>query len=166
MLEKIIMHAGCVTLCVLCVASEASGQATSRALVIKAVAEVETVVMQGGREVVKLTTADRVVPGDQVIYTLEIRNTGSTAVHAPTVTNPVPAHMAYVADSATGPGAEVTYSVDGGRSFDRPENLRVVDEYGHLVQAKDKDYTHIRWKLKNTLKSNSIAFARFRAVVK
>jgi uncharacterized repeat protein (TIGR01451 family) len=164
--ETIMIQAACVTLCVLGLASQTSGQATSRALVIKAVAEVETVVTQGGREVVKLTTADRLVPGDQVIYTLEIRNTGPLPVHAPTVTNPVPAHMAYVADSATGPGAEVTYSVDGGRSFDRPENLRVVDEYGHVVQAKDKDYTHIRWRLKNTLKSNSTAFARFRAVVK
>jgi uncharacterized repeat protein (TIGR01451 family) len=155
-----------VALCIFGVASGASGQATSRALVTKVIAEVETIAMQDGRQVVKLVPATRVVPGDQVVYTLEIRNTGSTALHDPTVTNPVPAHMAYVAESATGPGAEVNYSVDGGRTFDRPENLRVTDEDGHVHQAKDKDYTHIQWKLKNTLKSNSVAFARFRAIVK
>src|ERR1700688_2129164 len=166
MFKTVITRATGAALCALCVASGASGQATSRTLVIRAVAEVETITTQDGREVVKLAPADRVVPGDQVIYTLEIRNTGPTAVRDPTVTNPVPSHMAYIADSATGPGAEVSYSVDGGHRFDRPENLRVVDEDGHLRQAKDKDYTHIRWKLKNTLKSNSVAFARFRAVVK
>jgi uncharacterized repeat protein (TIGR01451 family) len=135
-------------------------------LAVKAIAEVETRVMQDGHEIVKLAPADRVVPGDQVMYTLEIRNTGAAAVREPTVTNPVPAHMMYVADSATGPGAEVTFSADGGRSFDRPENLRTVDANGRLRTAKPMDYTHIRWTLKNALRANSVAFARFRAVVK
>jgi uncharacterized repeat protein (TIGR01451 family) len=143
----------------------ASGQATSGALVIKAVAEVETRAVQDGRDIVKLAPANRVVPGDQVIYTLEIRNPGRTAVRDPIVTYAVPSHMMYVADSATGPGAEVRYSVDGGHVFDRPENLRVSSD-GHSRAAKPDEYTHIRWKLKNTLKSKSVAFARFRAVVK
>ena len=62
--------------------------------------------------------ADRVVPGDEVIYTLEIRNTGARSLPPPTVDYPVPEHMRYVADSAVGAGAEVSYSIDGGRSFD------------------------------------------------
>ncbi len=101
-----------------------------------------------------------------MLYTLEIRNAGPIAIIAPTVTDPIPAHMTYVADSATGPGAEVSYSVDGGHTFERPENLRVVGPDGRLRAAKPMDYTHIQWKLKKTLKSKSIAFARFRAVVK
>jgi uncharacterized repeat protein (TIGR01451 family) len=115
---------------------------------------------------VKLAPADRVVPGDLVLYTLEIRNVGPAPVTAPEVTRPVPAHMAYVADSATGPGAEVTYSVDGGHHFDRPENLQVADPDGHVRLAKSIEYTHIRWKLKNVLKVKSVAYARFRATVK
>jgi uncharacterized repeat protein (TIGR01451 family) len=144
----------------------ASGQATSQGLVVKAVAEVETRAVQDGRGIVKLAPANRVVPGDQVIYTLEIRNSGRAALREPVVTYAVPSHMMYVADSATGPGAEVRYSVDDGHHFDRPENLRVSDADGHFHPAKADDYTHIRWKLKNTLKSKSVAFARFRAVVK
>jgi uncharacterized repeat protein (TIGR01451 family) len=115
---------------------------------------------------VKLAPAERVVPGDQVVYTLEIRNTGMVPVHAPWVTYRIPAHMAYVADSATGPGAELEYSIDGGRTFERPENLQSVDAEGHAQIAKAMEYTDIRWQLKNTLKSNSVAYARFRAVVK
>src|SRR6266481_5260478 len=148
-----------VALCAIGISSAASGQATSQSLVVKAVAEVETRVVQDGREIVKLAPANRVVPGDQVIYTLEIRNAGGTAVRDPTVTYAVPSHMVYVADSATGPGAEVRYSVDGGHFFDLPQNLR-VSEAGHSRPAKPGEYTHIRWKLKNTLKSKSVAFAR------
>ncbi|MDB6083716.1 MAG: hypothetical protein JWN43_1597, partial [Gammaproteobacteria bacterium] len=166
MRKSTVIRVAGAALCALGLASAASGQATSRALVVKVLAEVETRALQDGHEVVRLEPAERVVPGDQVIYTLEIRNIGSTAVREPTVIKPVPAHMAYVADSAAGPGAEVSYSVDGGRSFDRPENLRVMGEEGRQRLAKDKDYTHIRWILRNSLKSNSVAFARFRAVVR
>ena len=155
-----------VALCGIGIPYAASGQATSQGLVVKAVAEVETQAVQDGRDIVKLAPANRVVPGDQVIYTLEIRNPSRTAVRDPVVTYAVPSHMMYVADSATGPGAEVRYSVDDGHFFDRPENLRVGDAEGHSRQAKPDEYTHIRWKLKNTLKSKSVAFARFRAVVK
>jgi uncharacterized repeat protein (TIGR01451 family) len=160
------MHTAVLALVAVWAATGASGQATSNGLAIKAIAEVEIRSIQDGRETVKLAPADRVVPGDHVIYTLEVRNIGAAALHAPTVTHPIPAHMAYVANSATGPGAEVSYSVDGGNTFDRPENLHMVDAEGDLREAKPQDYTHIRWKLKNTLKSNSVAFTRFRAVVK
>ena len=166
MLRTVITHVTAASLCTICVSVAASGQATSDSLAIKTVAEVETRVMQDGLEVVKLAPADRVVPGDEVIYTVEIRNIGAATVSAPIVSNPIPTHMAYVADSATAPGAEVSYSIDGGQNFDRPENLRLVGTDGHVRQAIDKDYTHIRWKLKNPLKSHSVAFARFRAVVK
>src|SRR5260370_10901168 len=153
-------------LCGIGIPYAASGQATSGALVVKAVAEVETRAVQDGRDIVKLAPANRVVPGDQVIYTLEIRNPGRTAVRDPIITYPVPSHMMCVADSATGPGAEVRYSVDGGHFFDRPEKPRVSDADGHSRPAKPDEYTHIRWKLKNTLKSKSLAFSPFRAVVK
>jgi uncharacterized repeat protein (TIGR01451 family) len=166
MLKGSVIRMLSVALCGIGISYAASGQATSQALVVKAVAEVETRAVQNGRDIVKLAPANRVVPGDQVIYTLEIRNAGPTAVHDPVVTYAVPSHMMYVADSATGPGAEVRFSLDSGHFFDRPDNLHVSDTEGHSRPAKPGEYTHIRWKLKNTLKPNSVAFARFRAVVK
>ena len=161
-----IIRGAQLLVCALGLAAAPSGQATSSDIVIKAVAEVRAKTAQEGVEASKLTPASRVVPGDEVIYTLEVRNAGTTAVRAPTVTNPVPTHMAYIADSATGPGAEVSYSVDGGLTFDQPENLRVPGEDGHMRRAIASDYTHIQWKLKTILKPNSVAFTRFRAVVK
>ena len=143
----------------------AAAQEAADPLTIKAIAEVESKSIAHGRQVIKLIPADRVVPGDRVIYTLEVRNTGA-ALEAPVIVHPIPEHMRYVADSAVGPGAEVSYSVDGGRSFDRAENLKVPGKDGEPRPAVAADYTHIRWRLKNSLKANSVAFVRFRALVK
>ena len=144
----------------------ASGHATSPSIRVRLLAEVERKSVEGGREIVKLAPADRVVPGDEVIYTVEVRNTGSSDVVAPLIVRPVPTHMRLLGDSATGPGAEVTYSIDGGRVFDRAENLTTVGSDHRPRRATAGDYTHIRWQLKSTLKPKSVAYARFRALVK
>jgi len=156
----------CGVVASLLLAALSAGQVPGDPLAIRSIAEVESRSLVAGREVVKLIPADRVVPGDRVIYTLEVRNSGATAVDAPIVTHPVPEHMRYVADSAVGPGAEVTYSVDGGHSFGRAENLKVLGVDGRPRPAVAADYTDIRWQLKNSLKVNSVAFVRFRALVK
>ena len=156
----------CGVLLALWLAPIATAQEVLGPLAIKAIAEVEFRSTERGREVVKLVPADRVVPGDRVIYTLEVRNTAATALEAPTVTHPVPDHMRYIADSAVGPGAAVSYSVDGGHSFGRAEDLKVLGVDGRLRPAVAADYTHIRWQLKNSLRANSVAFVRFRALVK
>jgi uncharacterized repeat protein (TIGR01451 family) len=150
----------------LLLSSVADAQETAGPLAIRSIAEVESKSTTGGREAARLIPADRVVPGDRVIYTLEVRNTGATAVDAATVTYPVPEHMIYAADTAVGPAAEVSYSVDGGNSFDRAENLKIQGADGQRRPAVGADYTHIRWQLKNPLRANSIAYVRFRAVVK
>ncbi len=122
---------------------------------IKVVAEVAARAGAPDGRTATLAPADRVVPGDTVIYTLEVRNPGPGPVQGATVTYPVPEHMRYLADSAVGPGAVVTVSADDGRVFEAPDRLTAA-----------ADCTHIRWHLGNTLKAHSVAFLRFRAVVK
>jgi uncharacterized repeat protein (TIGR01451 family) len=150
----------------LLLAAVTAAHADEPALAVRSIAEVEAKSMVSGHEVVKLVPADRVAPGDHVIYTLEVRNAAASVLESPTVTHPIPEHMSYVADTAVGPGAEVSYSVDGGRSFDRAENLTVTGADGRPRPAVAADYTHIRWHLKNSLQANSVAFVRFRALVK
>jgi uncharacterized repeat protein (TIGR01451 family) len=144
----------------------AKAQVTANPVTIKLIAEVELTATEQGRETKKLVPADRVVPGDRLIYSLEVVNTAVTTVPGPAVTTPVPAHMRYVADSAVGPGTEVSFSVDGGASFDAPENLQVKGSNGELRAAEATDYTHIRWQFRNSLKAGSVAFVRFRAIAK
>jgi uncharacterized repeat protein (TIGR01451 family) len=144
----------------------AAPQSVPDPLSVRIIAEVESRRTEAGREVVKLVPADRVVPGDQLLYTVQVRNTRAAPVASPTVTEAIPEHTRYIADSAVGPGATVSYSVDGGRTFDRTENLSVQGPDGHQRAAVAADITHIRWQLKIRLQSNSVAFVRFRAVVK
>jgi uncharacterized repeat protein (TIGR01451 family) len=145
----------------------AHAQAAPDPLSIKTIAEVEA---GGGTaaegEARHLKPADRLVAGDKIFYTLEVRNVGAATLDAPTITHPIPPHTYYIADSAVGPGTLVRYSVDGGHSFDRPENLRVPVADGSKRPATASDYTHIRWQLTSRLQVNSVAFVRFRAVVK
>jgi uncharacterized repeat protein (TIGR01451 family) len=149
----------------LAAAPGASAPAQDPRLAVKAIAERVQPTSRGGRETTELVNADEVVPGDEVIYTLEIRNTSTVALPHPTVDYPIPEHMRYVANSAIGAGADVSYSVDQGHRFDRPENLKIADAHGERP-ATAADYTHIRWQLKHVLKPNSVAMAHFRAVVK
>jgi uncharacterized repeat protein (TIGR01451 family) len=149
----------------LLLASLCLAQAPAETLAVRAIAEVESQSVQAGRPAVKLVPADRVVPGDRVIYTVEARNTGDTIIDSPVVTYAVPDHMRYVADSAVGPGAEVRFSIDGGHSFDRAENLKIQGPDGRPRAVVGADITHIRWQLKNPLKAHSVAFVRFRALV-
>src|ERR1700731_522430 len=72
------------------VAAAAVGQPALDPIVIKAIAEVE--------QSSKLVAADRVVSGDAVLYTLEVRNTAPTSLPRPTVTYPIPEHMTYTPD--------------------------------------------------------------------
>ncbi len=143
-----------------------AGVAAADPISIRAIAEVEQTTQTQGRETAKLVSADRVVSGDTVFYTLEVRNTAPTSVQRPIVTYAIPAHMIYLPDSAVGPGTEVTYSVDGGRSFDSADNLKIQEPGGQVRTAVAADFTHIRWQLKNALKGNSVAFVRFRAEMK
>lgn len=159
-------HAPLGFLITILVGSVAHSQSDSGSIAVKAIAEVESQTVREGREISKLAPADRVVSGDWVIYTLEVRNTAAATVRVPTVTYPVPQHMSYVAESAVGPATEISYSVDGGHSFDAPENLKIQDAEGQLRPATAADYTHIRWQLKHSLKGYSVAFVRFRARVK
>ncbi len=78
----------CAALLALFLAVQARGQVPASPLEIKSIAEVESRATepkgaQGGRGGAKLVPADRVVPGDRVIYTLEVRNAGATALDAP-----------------------------------------------------------------------------------
>jgi uncharacterized repeat protein (TIGR01451 family) len=130
------------------------------------VAETETVVVApDGSKQTKLVPATLVAPGGEVIYTVKFENVGAQAASDLVVTNPVPEHTRLQPGGAGGPGTEVTFSVDGGRSFGAPGTLVVQSADGERAATPD-DYTHVRFRLLNPLPPGQVAFARFRTVVK
>ncbi len=131
---------------------------------LKMVAEKEIEVTgANGEKTVQLVPADKVIPGDEVVYTITYINNGDEPAENLVVKNPIPEHMKYVAGSATGESGVITYSVDNGKSFDVPEKLMVKDAKGNMVAAGPADYTNIRWTLSKPVAPKTSGLVSFRA---
>jgi uncharacterized repeat protein (TIGR01451 family) len=108
---------------------------------------------------VRLVPAGRLSQGQVVYYTVRITNPTPVFANKVQVSQLIPANTTYLPGSAAGPGAEIEFSIDGGQTFARPENLKQADG----TRAPPARYTHIRWTLRNPLAPGATALARFRA---
>ena len=61
--------------------------------------------------------------------------------------------------------ASITYSVDGGGSFDVVGKLTVKDEKGDERAAVPADFTHIRWTITEPIDPGDTGTVSFRAVL-
>lgn len=132
-------------------------------------AEREVEVLEKGVKVKKVAPVEKIVPGDEVTYTLSYTNKTGKPVTDVAVTNPVPKHTRYKEGTAAGDNAVVAFSVDGGKTYAAPDQLTVVikDKSGKDIPrpAVAQDYTHIRWVIKQTIAPGQSGSVRFRAVV-
>jgi uncharacterized repeat protein (TIGR01451 family) len=103
-----------------------------------------------GREVRLFVEARRLAAGEEVYYTIRVRNPGKEPVGDVVVTKRMPQGVDYVRGSATGPACDVEFSSDEGASY-RPEQ-------------KTGAYTHLRWTCRKPLAPNATALLRFRAI--
>lgn len=117
-------------------------------LQMSVVAEKEVQVTEGGKQVTKRVKTDKSAPGETLIFTLNYKNTGDEKAVDVKLDNPLPAGTRYIADSASGANAQVSFSVDGGKSFAKADQLSVEKVVGgkkDKVRAQPGDYTTIRW---------------------
>jgi len=133
---------------------------TTQAVVEKKVATPE------GRLEIKRVPATEVLPGATVIFVNTISNTTDTAAENIAVSNPVPRNMTYLDGSATAKNLSVTFSVDGGKSFDLPGKLTVPGPDGKPRPAVAADYTDIRWQFTRPLPAKATEQVEFQAKVR
>ncbi len=101
---------------------------------------------------VRLVPASAVHPGDVVQYVLRYVNRGDAVARDAVIGDPIPQGTTYLAGSAAGEGAEVTFSSDGGKTY--ASAVRLTYEIKTPAGAVEKriatpgDYTHIRWTLR------------------
>lgn len=154
-------------------AAGAMADAMADAMEIKLVAEVRTEVELAGRRVARLVPATVLQQGQEVFYTVRIHNPAAAAARDVVVVQRIPENTTYVPKSAGGPGAEITFSADGGQSFAREGQLTITeqtvpsgnpDRAAMTRLATPQEYTHIRWRLRHPLAADAVALARFRAV--
>jgi len=120
---------------------------------------------ESGAEQTRLVAASRVLPGEELLFTVTYTNTGNQPAENITIINPVPEHMDYVLRSAAGDDALVTFSIDGGESFATEQDLSVTDAQGTKRPAAAEDYTHIRWIVGSDVAPGTGGEVQFTAVV-
>ena len=88
-------------------------------------------------------------PGDVIFYTLNYVNSGDEVATNAVMDDPIPKGAVYLAGSAFGKDAEITFSIDGGKNFKKPSLLtyEVKLPNGKVEKrtASSEQYTHVRW---------------------
>lgn len=122
-------------------------------------------VAKDGTKHTDIVPADHVLPGVEVIWNINYEVIGNESITDAVISDPVPQNMVYVQGSASGDKADITFSVDGGKTWDVPEKLQVKNADGSLRDALPKDYTHVRWILKDTLAPGAKGTVTFHAIL-
>ena len=103
-----------------------------------------------------------ILPGDQMVFVVRYRNAGKKPATNFSVTNPIPSTIAF---SGTSDGAEVV-SIDGGKSWGKLSQLRVINADGTSRTAMMTDVTHLKWQMNHMLAAGDAGKLIFRGVVK
>jgi uncharacterized repeat protein (TIGR01451 family) len=101
------------------------------------------------RPIARFVPAGRLEAGDEVHYTVRVRNPGSNPVNDVQVTKRMPFGLHYLPGSATGPDCSIEFSSDGGVTF--------------AAKPAGGEYTHVRWSMRRPLAPGATALLRFRA---
>jgi uncharacterized repeat protein (TIGR01451 family) len=132
---------------------------------LKTSGETEREVVEQGQKVKRLVPVGKVVPGDEIVWTITATNVCKEPTADVVIANPVPEHMTYVANSAMGTGTDIAYSLDG-KEFKSAAELQVRAADGTTRAARADEYRVIRWSYKTAFAPGATAFVRYRAVVK
>ena len=118
-----------------------------------------------GNDKIERITAEKVTPGEEVIYALRFSNDGDAPADAVVLVMPVPSEVSYVEGSVAGDNAKITFSADGGQTYVARGRL-TVSEDGEERPAKSNEITHIRWALNAPMPAREQDEVSYRAVLK
>lgn len=148
---------------------EAQAQQESTKLDLKTTAEKEVKVKQGGKTITKRVPLDKASPGDVVVYTITYSNVGKGPVLDAVIVDPIPKGVRYIADTAEGRDAEIMYSTDNGRVWQKPPiEMQIKKPDGSLEKkpVSTERYTHIKWMIKKPVASGQSGQVSFKVTVK
>lgn len=116
-------------------------------------AEKEVTVVKGGQKSTQKVAATRIDPGDIIFYTLNYINSGNEAATSVILDDPIPQGTIYIPGSAFGAGADIIFSIDGGKTFKKPSlltyEITLPNGKKEPRTASPDEYTNIRWIIGN-----------------
>lgn len=119
-------------------------------------------VSKDGSSTVVLEKPNMVTPGDNLVFIVKHKNVGAVSADNFTVTNPLPAAVAF---NGTSDGQEIV-SIDSGQRWGKLATLRVAEPNGTTRPATLTDVTHIKWNLNQKLTAGAEGKLIFRGIVK
>lgn len=118
-----------------------------------------------GKETVKRVPADKVTPGETIVYSIRYKNDGADPAADIILVMPVPKEVAYVEGSVTGEETAVAFSADGGKTYVARGRL-TVEENGSTRAARGDEITHIRWTLAEPVAPDGSGEVSYKALLK
>ncbi len=142
--------------------SPAFASMTARQVVEKEV----TAAGPNGEETVTRIPADKVTPGETIVYSIRYKNDGAVPAGDIVLVMPVPKEVAYVEGSIEGEdGASVSFSADNGATYVARGRLTVV-EGGEARPARGDEITHIKWTLTTPVSAQAEGEVSYKAVLR
>lgn len=136
------------------------------AMSARQIVEKEVVVRAAnGTETTKRLPADKVAPGETVVYSIRYLNNSAEPASDIVLVMPVPKEVAYVEGSVSGADASVSFSADGGTTYVARGRLTVV-ESGRPRPARGDEITHIRWTLDGPVPPKAEGAVSYKGILK
>ena len=130
------------------------------------VVEKETVVRSAaGVETVKRAPADKVTPGETIVYSIKYKNDSADSASGIVLVMPVPKEVSYVEGSVSGNDTNVAFSADGGKTYVARGRL-TVEESGASRPARGDEITHIRWTLSQPVAPKGEGEISYKAILR
>ena len=139
--------------------------------VVVQVAQMKQVVVRAadGREAVQLQPASSSGPGDTLVYQISYTNKGTAPAYNPRIVDPIPAGTRLVPGSCEAGDADLTVSLDGGKTFEPYPVRRAVKRGDGTTVQEEVDptlYTHLRWVSRESLAPGATRTATYKVIVR
>lgn len=166
-MKKLIGMAAITAVLLISICSVATAEQGHLKLTDISEAEITVVNEEGEKEIkrVDISTVN-MLPGDTAVHTIVYENISDKATENISIINNVPGHMIYIKDSASGEDTEITFSINNGESYHRPEELIKKQLDGTERLALPEEYHSIRWLVKKSIEPGDKGTVTFKARVK
>lgn len=138
-------------------------------LSIEVKVEKEIISQKGNKKLTKRVSAEKAKKGDTLVYTLTYTNKTKETVTDVAVTDPIPQGSQYIIGTASGTDTEITFSIDGGKTFQASpvrHKVKKPDGGEEMRDATPDMFTHVKWLIKKKVTPGRSGQVYFKVIVK
>lgn len=123
--------------------------------------------LRNGQQV-SIDKASMLMPGEPINWTITSANEGAVQAANYSVVGQIPGGTVFVENSAKASGANITFSIDGGKSFSNQPTIEQRQPDGSIkyVAAPASTYTQVRYQWSNPLSPGQKVAAYYQVRVK